>query len=213
MPKKKSVSVAGLTKLSSDYSATLENTPPPSPSPSPPPEDKEKNVLLKKKTPEESVEEESDSDAEETKQIAQNPNMSKKKREYSEAHKQVLRERLVKMRAKQKEMREAKKAEKIANPNNNTSGDLFEKKYKNDFDFIKDKISNITNDIDEIKTYKREKAERKKKEQAEATDESTKETLRKPEIKQQQQEAEHEAKKQQIEEPPVTLSFRQRFRK
>ncbi len=47
MPKKKSVSVAGLTKLSSDYSATLENTPPPSPSPSPPPEDKEKNVLLK----------------------------------------------------------------------------------------------------------------------------------------------------------------------
>ena len=211
MPKKKSVSVAGLTKLSSDYSATLENTPPPSPSPSPPP-------LPAKKTPPQkqvnNTEEQSDSDAEETKQIAQNPSMSKKKREYSDAHKEVLRERLVKMRLKQKDMREAKKAEKIANPNGNPSGELFEKKYKNDFDFIKDKISNITNDIDEMKTYKKEKAERKKKEHVrEQKDEPIKDAPSKAEIRQQQAEKQQEAKEQGIEEPLVMLSFRQRFRK
>jgi hypothetical protein len=211
MPRKKNVSVAGLTKLSSDYSATLENTPPPSPSPSPPPLPAKKTLPQKQ---EDNKEEQSDSDAEETKQIAQNPSISKKKREYSEAHKEVLRERLVKMHAKQKDMRETKKAEKLSNPNANPSNELFEKKYKGEFDFIKDKISNITNDIDEMKTYKREKAERKKKEHVrEQKHEPIKDTPRKAEIRQQQPEKQQEAKEQGTEEPLVMLSFRQRFRK
>ena len=143
---------------------------------------------------------------------------SKKKRQYSEEHKEMLRQRLADMREKQKKMREEKKTQNILSKTTPKKvEDIFDKKYKDEFDFLKTKIGEITNDISEMKTLKQQKAEAKAKAKAEEE-----------EIKQQKK-AEEEKKKAVMKEkvpptpapapapapeqfiPPPNLSFRQRF--
>jgi len=139
----------------------------------------------------------------------------KTKRELSEEQKNVLRERLVEMRAKAKAKREAKKAELAKDPN--ISNEVFEKQYKDKFEMIDEKLSNISSDVSEMKKAKMEKARLKAeaKALAEAEKEKAKDEIPK------QEPAKIEAPPAKIETPTLTTevqmpeikrSFRQRFK-
>jgi hypothetical protein len=151
MPRgKKKVSIGGLSHLSSEYNHTINKSP--SPPPSPPPESEE-----------EEVEENKWDDA-----PPPEPAKSKKQRELTEEHKNMLRERLAKMRETQKQQREDKKALTKKSDISETGIEaIFEKKYNSQFDFLKEKISAITDDLSEMKKAKKEKAEKKAQAEAE----------------------------------------------
>ena len=152
MPRgKKKVSIGGLTHLSSEYSHTIKKSP--SPPPTPPPESEE----------EEEEEEKQWDDA-----PPPEPAKSKKQRELTEEHKEMLRQRLAKMRETQKQQREEKKA--LAKKNDISESGIeaiFEKKYNSQFDYLKEKISAITDDLSEMKKAKKERAELKAQAEAE----------------------------------------------
>jgi hypothetical protein len=166
MPRgKKKVAIGGLTHLSSEYSKTIQKTPPPSPPPAPPPPESEE---------EEEEKEWDDAPPPE-------PAKSKKQRELTEEHKNMLRERLAKMRETQKQQREEKKAlTKKSDISELGIEAIFEKKYNSQFDFLKEKISAITDDLSEMKKAKKEKAELKAQEKAKAEAEQL---AKKPAIK------------------------------
>ena len=151
MPRgKKKVSIGGLSHLSSEYNHTINKSP--SPPPSPPPESEE-----------EEVEENKWDDA-----PPPEPAKSKKQRELTEDHKNMLRERLAKMRETQKQQREEKKAlTKKSDISESGIEAIFEKKYNSQFDFLKEKITAITDDLSEMKKAKKEKAEKKAQADAE----------------------------------------------
>ena len=151
MPRgKKKVAIGGLSHLSSEYNHTINKSP--SPPPSPPPESEE-----------EEVEENKWDDA-----PPPEPAKSKKQRELTEEHKNMLRERLAKMRETQKQQREEKKAlTKKSDISESGIEAIFEKKYNSQFDFLKEKISAITDDLSEMKKAKKEKAEKKAQADAE----------------------------------------------
>ena len=144
---------------------------------------------------------------------------SKKKRQYSEQHKDMLRQRLADMREKQKKIREEKKAQNTATKTTPKKvEDVFDKKYKDEFDFLKSKIGEITNDINEIKTLKQQKAEAKLKIKAdeEAIKEQKKEVVKEkstPAEKTAPAPAQTPTPAPAPEQfvPPPNLSFRQRF--
>ncbi len=138
---------------------------------------------------------------------------SKKKRQYTEEHKEMLRQRLAEMREKQKKIREEKKAQNIISKTTPKKvEDVFDKKYKDEFDFIKSKIGEITTDISEMKSLKQQKAEAKAK--AKAEEEAVKEQKKavvkeKPAPEPAPKPAPAPAPETFI--PPPNLSFRQRF--
>jgi len=142
---------------------------------------------------------------------------SKKKRQYTEEHKEMLRQRLAEMREKQKKIREEKKAQNIISKTTPKKvEDVFDKKYKDEFDFIKSKIGEITSDINEIKTLKQQKAEAKLKAKAEeeAIKEQKKAVVKEkptPEPAQAQQAPKPAQPPPEQFIPPPNLSFRQRF--
>lgn len=141
---------------------------------------------------------------------------SKKKRQYTEEHKEMLRQRLAEMREKQKKIREEKKAQNILSKTTPKKvEDVFDKKYKDEFDFLKSKIGEITTDISEMKSLKQQKAEAKAK--AKAEEEAVKEQ-KKAVVKEkpapepaQAQPAPKPAPAPEQFIPPPNLSFRQRF--
>ena len=137
---------------------------------------------------------------------------SKKKRQYTEEHKEMLRQRLADMRDKQKKLREDKKAQNTASKTApKKPEDVFDKKYKDEFDFLKSKIGEITNDINEIKTLKQQKAEAKLK--IKADDAIIKEKQSPAPAKQSPAPTPAPAPAPAPEKfiPPINLSFRQRF--
>src|SRR6056300_68279 len=98
----------------------------------------------------------------------------KTKRELSEEQKQVLRDRLVKMREIAKEKREAKK-KNVSFEKDQTSGEnviikpkdnmdnIFEKQYKDKFEMLSEKLNLISSDVVEMKQMKLKKQEEKRK--------------------------------------------------
>lgn len=98
----------------------------------------------------------------------------KSKRELSEDQKQVLRDRLVKMREVAKEKREAKK-KNVSFEKDETSGEnviikpkdnmdsIFEKQYKDKFEMLTEKLNIISSDVVEMKQMKLKKQEEKRK--------------------------------------------------
>ena len=176
MPKKK-ISIGGLTKLSSDYCATIdaeEN----GDTPSAPPDKKTtakttpKKAVNKKPTtsgivkeqlppPPPPDEDSLESDAEE---VVPEPAKNAKAKQMSEEHKQLLRDRLAMMREKQKTLREEKALTKVETKKPLTNlDDIFEKKYSSHFDFLREKITALTDDMSEIKKAKQAKNEMKAK--------------------------------------------------
>jgi hypothetical protein len=102
------------------------------------------------------------------------PVKKKTKRELSEEQKDMLRERLIGMRETAKQKREDKK-KRIEDENSNSSEnvvikkandieDIFEKKYRDKFEMISEKLSTINLDISEIKRLKLEKISKRKEE-------------------------------------------------
>jgi hypothetical protein len=113
------------------------------------------------------------------------------------------------MREKQKQMREEKaslKADKAIPAN---LDEIFEKKYNSQFDFMKEKLLALTQDIGDIKREKLEKKERKQKEE-----DIRKQTVKVAPAPTQKSEA-------VVEEPPTpfkapkndTFSFRNTFKR
>jgi len=141
----------------------------------------------------------------------------KTKRELSEEQKNVLRERLVEMRAKAKAKREAKKAELVKDPN--ISNEVFERQYKDKFEMINEKLTNISTDVSDMKKAKMEKA--RLKAEAKALAEAEKEKIKEEPMKQEtpkQEPAKIETPTPkptlttEVQMPEVKLSFRQRFK-
>jgi hypothetical protein len=148
--------------------------------------------------------------------------ISKKKRQYTEEHKEMLRQRLAEMREKQKRLREEKKAQNASTKTlPKKTEEIFDKKYKDEFDFIKTKIGEITTDISEMKSLKQQKAEAKAK--AKAEEEAIKELKKAEKAEEKKAPAPAPeptpAPQPQIISapetfiPPQNLSFRQRFNK
>ena len=137
----------------------------------------------------------------------------KTKRELSEEQKNVLRERLVDMRAKAKAKRDAKKAELAKDPN--ISNEVFEKQYKDKFEMIDEKLNNISTDVSDMKKAKIEKA--RLKAEAKALAEAEKEKIKEEPVKQapvKQEPAKSEAPTltTEVQMPEIKRSFRQRFK-
>lgn len=97
----------------------------------------------------------------------------KSKRELSEDQKQVLRDRLVKMREVAKQKREEKK-KSVSFQKDETSGEnviiktkdnmdsIFEKQYKDKFEMLSEKLNLISSDMIEMKQMKLKKQEAKR---------------------------------------------------
>jgi hypothetical protein len=161
MPPRKKISIGGLTKLSSDYSATIDvedDVVPPTPKVAP----KGKKARVASPPPPPPPPEDLESEEEE---VVPEPAKNRKAREMSEEHKQALRDRLATMREKQKQMREEKALQKVETKKPLTNlDDIFEKKYNSQFDFLREKLTALTDDMSEMKRAKKEKAELKAKE-------------------------------------------------
>lgn len=136
----------------------------------------------------------------------------KTKRELSEEQKNVLRERLVKMREAAKLKREAKKAELIKD--SNVSNDVFEKQYKDKFEMLDEKLTSISTDVSDLKKAKAEKARLKAEAKAKA-DEEAKTIKPEPQVQptpQVQSQPQVQQPTPVVNVPEVKLSFRQRFK-
>jgi len=184
------------------------------PAPAPAPVEEAKNEVVDLAISEKDNEVFSDGECEDIEETpVPSAETSKKKRQYSEQHKDMLRQRLADMREKQKKLREEKKALNTATKTTPKKvEDMFDKKYKDEFDFLKSKIGEITNDINEIKTLKQQKAEAKLKIKAdeEAIKEQKKEVVKeKSTPAEKTAPAPAPAPEQFV--PPPNLSFRQRF--
>jgi hypothetical protein len=165
MPPKKKISIGGLTKLSADYCATIDvedkEEVPPTPAPV-----VKKKAVSKKPTeelppPPPPAEDSLDSDADD---VVPEPAKNMKARQMSEEHKQKLRDRLALMREGQKKLREEKALLKVDTKKPLTNlDDIFEKKYNSHFEFLREKITALTDDMTEIKKAKKEKLEMKAK--------------------------------------------------
>ena len=160
MPRKK-ISIGGLTKLSSDYCATIDVAEEVPPTPKPAPKGKKARVASPPPPPPPPPE---DLESEEE-DVVPSPAKNKKAREMSEEHKQALRDRLALMREKQKQMREEKALQKVETKKPLTDlDDIFEKKYNSQFDFLREKLTALTDDMSEMKRAKKDKAELNAKE-------------------------------------------------
>ena len=164
MPKKK-VSIGGLTKLSADYCETIDveekEEVPPTPAPTKAKATPKKAVKIKGEVPPPPAEDSLESDEEE---VVPEPAKNMKARQMSEENKQALRNRLALMREKQKQLREEKALHKVETKKPLTNlDDIFEKKYNSHFDFLREKITALTDDMSEIKKAKKEKIEMKAK--------------------------------------------------
>lgn len=168
----------------------------------------------------------------------------KTKKELSEDQKQVLRDRLIVMREtarikreeKKQQLEESKSSDNIVMKSSNDMDSVFEKKYKDKFEMLTEKLNMISNDVGDMKKMKLQKAEAKRhaaelKKQQEAEQQKQKDleeaqrkeslqkiTPTKSEPVQQQQEAKPEPPQpiltndQNINVPVGKLSFRQRFK-
>ena len=163
----------------------------------------------------------------------------KTKKELSEDQKQVLRDRLIVMRETARIKREEKKQnlEETKSSDNivikKTSDDdidsIFEKKYKDKFEMLTEKLNMISNDVGDIKKMKLQKAEAKRhaselKKQQDSDEQKQKdleESQRKEALEKishtKSEPAQEPAKPiltndQTINEPVGKLSFRQRFK-
>lgn len=160
----------------------------------------------------------------------------KTKKELSEDQKQILRDRLVKMREIAKANREAKKTNTPSNEGSSSikTEDIFEKRYKDNFDMLSHKLNTISNDVAEMKLMKQKKAEdkskvllQKKEEEIAKQNALELEKQREIEVKQKLTAASIEKQNEPavvnnvvIKDPPsstpenpaVKLSFRQRFK-
>ena len=136
----------------------------------------------------------------------------KTKRELSEEQKQVLRDRLVKMREIAKEKREAKK-KNVSFEKDQTSGEniiikpkdnmdnIFEKQYKDKFEMLSEKLNLISSDVVEMKQMKLKKQEEKRK-ALEAKRHEEEDKKRELDLeKQRENELKQKATQQRIEEP------------
>jgi len=136
----------------------------------------------------------------------------KTKRELSEEQKQVLRDRLVKMREIAKEKREAKK-KNVSFEKDQTSGEnviikpkdnmdnIFEKQYKDKFEMLSEKLNLISSDVVEMKQMKLKKQEEKRK-ALEAKRQEEEDKKRELDLeKQRENELKQKATAQRIEEP------------
>lgn len=136
----------------------------------------------------------------------------KTKRELSEEQKQVLRDRLVKMREIAKEKREAKK-KNVSFEKDQTSGEnviikpkdnmdnIFEKQYKDKFEMLSEKLNLISSDVVEMKQMKLKKQEEKRK-ALEAKRQEEEDKKRELDLeKQRENELKQKATQQRIEEP------------
>ena len=166
MPKKK-INIGGLTKLSSDYCATIdaeekEEVPPtPAPTKAKATPKKAGKKAASPPPPPPPVEDSLESDAED---VVPEPAKNAKAKQMSEEHKQLLRDRLALMREKQKTLREEKALTKVETKKPLTNlDDIFEKKYSSHFDFLREKITALTDDMTEIKKAKQAKNEMKAK--------------------------------------------------
>jgi len=169
MPKKK-ISIGGLTKLSSDYCATIdaeENGDTPS-APTKAKGTPKKAVKVKEEVPPpppnvgaDGVSPCLDSDEED---VVPEPAKNMKARQMSEEHKQKLRDRLALMREGHKKLRDEKALLKVDTKKPLTNlDDIFEKKYNSHFEFLREKITALTDDMSEIKKAKKDKLEMKTK--------------------------------------------------
>ena len=135
----------------------------------------------------------------------------KTKRELSEDQKNILRERLVKMREVAKAKREAKKAELIKD--SNISNDVFEKQYKDKFEMLDEKLTSISTDVSDLKKAKAEKARLKAEAKALAEEEKAKiKVAEPPKIETPQPQVQVQQQAPVVNVPEVKLSFRQRFK-
>jgi len=164
MPKKK-VSIGGLTKLSADYCETIDveekEEVPPIPATTKAKATPKKAVKAKEEVPPPPPEDSLESDAED---VVPEPAKNLKARQMSEQHKQDLRDRLALMREKQKQLREEKALHKVETKKPLTNlDDIFEKKYNSHFEFLREKITALTDDMTEIKKAKQAKNEMKAK--------------------------------------------------
>lgn len=164
MPKKK-VNIGGLTKLSADYCETIDveekEEVPPTPAPTKAKATPKKAVKIKEEVPPPPAEDSLESDEEE---VVPEPAKNMKARQMSEENKQALRNRLALMREKQKQLREEKALQKVETKKPLTNlDDIFEKKYNSHFDFLREKLTALTDDITEMKRAKQAKAELKAK--------------------------------------------------
>jgi hypothetical protein len=161
MPPKKKISIGGLTKLSSDYCATIDAEEKDEVPPTPAPAKAKKVVKIKEELPPPPAEDSLESDAED---VVPEPAKNMKARQMTEEHKQKLRDRLALMREGQKKLREEKALLKgdTKKPSANLD-DIFEKKYNSHFEFLREKITALTDDMSEIKKAKKDKLEMKAK--------------------------------------------------
>jgi len=161
----------------------------------------------------------------------------KTKKELSEDQKQVLRDRLIVMREtarikreeKKQNLEETKSCDNIVIKTSDNMDSIFEKKYKDKFEMLTEKLNMISNDVGDIKKMKLQKAEAKRhaselKKQQES-DEQKQKDLEEGQRKEALQKISHtksqpvqeQAKPiltndQTINEPVGKLSFRQRFK-
>lgn len=161
----------------------------------------------------------------------------KTKKELSEDQKQILRDRLVKMREVAKANREAKKSNTTSNDGSSSikTEDIFEKRYKDNFDMLSHKLNAISNDVAEMKLMKQKKAEdksklllQKKEEELAKQNALELEKQREIEVKQKLNSASIQKQNEPVNQvvnnvviqnppsnheiPAVKLSFRQRFK-
>ncbi len=134
----------------------------------------------------------------------------KTKRELSEDQKNVLRERLVKMREVAKAKREAKKAELIKD--SNVSNDVFEKQYKDKFEMLDEKLTSISTDVSDLKKAKAEKARLKAEAKAKAEEEAKNKVAEPPKVETPQVQSQPQVQQPTPVVPEIKLSFRQRFK-